>query len=335
MAGFYQTADAICGFTATKPDLSDYVTIDIGAPGGKTYIYGIGPEGTLVGAYCDLGECPEIGPEARIRAFLRKKLGAVSVWEYPGRGGRFTRFRDINGRGQILGDYLDPWAEPAAPPVLSGFPLNRFDSDPIPILYPDPAYSTIPNGINCRWRLSRSMPAGPVVCSRVTTLASNTGEPAIDLEERLGLARGQRAVHVHQIGILPHLLEQAAGVLVQLLQVRTAEHVLNGRVARTADVQWRRRLHRSQQPPGIGRQQVPRPGGQLRLRELALARRREFARAWGIADAWRAFSSQLCFGSDAVVSQGEQESLDFPVASLDAFVTNLVGADFPAQLEGS
>jgi len=179
------------------------------------------------------------------------------------------------------------------------------------------------------------MTAGPVLCSRVTTLASNRGAPAIDLKARLGLVRDQRAVHNHQIGILLHLLEQASGGLVQLLRVRTADHVLNGRVARTADAQRRRRLHRNHQLPGIGRQQVPRAGGQLRLRELALARRRESARASGTADAWRAVPSQLCLCSDAVVSQGEQESHDFPAASLDALVTNLAEAYFPAKLEDS
>lgn len=59
MAGIYLTEPdgAVYGFIANKPDLSDYVTIDIGAPGGLTLVSGIGPDGTLVGGYCDGEDC--------------------------------------------------------------------------------------------------------------------------------------------------------------------------------------------------------------------------------------------------------------------------------------
>jgi len=147
MAGVYQTADAIYGFTATKPDLSDYVTIDIGAPGGLTLISGIGPEGTLVGSYCDGEDCSPGGPVVGLRAFLRRKSGAVSVWEYPAPGASFTRFLGINARGQIVGMYVNQDSVPC------GFLLNKFGSDPIPIQYlhpefPQPEFLTVPNGIN-------------------------------------------------------------------------------------------------------------------------------------------------------------------------------------------
>lgn len=50
MVGIYLQGSDVYGFIATKPDLSDYVTIDIGAPGGQTFVSGIAADGTLVGS---------------------------------------------------------------------------------------------------------------------------------------------------------------------------------------------------------------------------------------------------------------------------------------------
>lgn len=145
MAGIYLTEPdgAVYGFIATKPDLSDYVTIDIGAPGGLTLVSGIGPDGTLVGGFCDGEDCSS--PAVKLHGYLRNKSGAVTVWDHPEAGGHFTQFFDINARGQIVGYYVN---RDTVPITQSGFLLDRIGADPVPIRYPDSDYLTFPYGIN-------------------------------------------------------------------------------------------------------------------------------------------------------------------------------------------
>jgi uncharacterized membrane protein len=144
MAGIclMEPGGAIYAFLATKPDLSDYVTIDIGAPGGQTLASGIGPDGTLVGSFCDGEDC---SPPMKLHGYLRDKSGAVTVWDHPAAGGHFTQFLDINARGQIIGYYMN---RDTVPITQSGFLLDRIGAEPVPIQHPDPNYLTFPYGIN-------------------------------------------------------------------------------------------------------------------------------------------------------------------------------------------